>query len=71
MLHDARFGRTVGILGILIGAVVILGFNIYTFPTPPKDAGLFDPGPVSGLWYLVVTIEMILYAYRSSKRSEA
>jgi len=64
MLRDSRFGKLVGILGILIGAVVILGFNIYTFPTPPRDAGLFDPGPVSGLWYLIVTIQIIYFVLK-------
>jgi hypothetical protein len=70
MLYDPRFGRIVGILGILIGAVVLLGFNIYTFPTPPKDAGLFDPGPVSGLWYLVVTIQVIVHVIRINRLPE-
>lgn len=69
MLRDARFGKIVGILGILIGAVVILGFNFYSFPTPPKDAGLFDPGPVSGLWYAIVTIQVIYYVIRNRKKT--
>jgi len=56
MLAHPRFGKLVGAAGILVGGVVILGFNFYTFPVPPKDAGLFDPGPVSGLWYLWVVI---------------
>lgn len=54
MLKDRRYGRIVGSLGLLVGGVVILGFNIVSFPTPPRDAGLIDPGPVSGLWYLLV-----------------
>ena len=64
MLRDSRFGKLVGVFGILIGAVVILGFNIYTFPTPPRDAGLFDPGPVSGLWYLIVTFQIIYFVLK-------
>jgi hypothetical protein len=35
-----------------------LGFNAYTFPDPPKDAGLIDPGPVTGLWYLWAVINV-------------
>jgi hypothetical protein len=68
MLRDARFGKIVGTLGILIGGIVILGFNIYSFPTPPKDAGLFDPGPVSGVWYTIVTIQIIYFAIKERKK---
>jgi hypothetical protein len=59
MLGDERFGKIVGWAGIAIGLVVIIGFNMATFPDPPADAGLFDPGPLTGIWYLVVTIQMI------------
>jgi hypothetical protein len=59
MLTDRRFGKIVGSMGIVVGAVVIIGFNLATFPDPPADAGLFDPGPLSGLWYLLVVIQMI------------
>ena len=59
MIHDRRFGRIVGWLGVVIGGVLILGFNAWTFPLPPKDAGLLDPGPLSGLWYLAVVILLI------------
>ena len=69
MLRDTRFGKIVGTLGILIGGIVILGFNIYSFPTPPKDAGLFDPGPVSGLWYTIVTIQIIYFAIKERKKA--
>ncbi len=70
MLRDVRFGKIVGILGILIGSIVILGFNFYSFPTPPKDAGLFDPGPVSGLWYTIVTIQIIYFVMKQRKKDE-
>jgi hypothetical protein len=61
MLGHPRFGRIVGIAGIVVAGVLILGFNSYSFPTPPKDAGLIDPGPISGLWYLWV----VFLAFRS------
>jgi hypothetical protein len=38
--------------------LLIVGLNIGTFPTPPANAGLFDPGPLMGLWYLMVTVNM-------------
>ena len=63
MLNHPRFGKVIGIAGIIVGGVVILGFNFYTFPDPPKEAGLIDPGPITGLWYLWV----VVYVFRSFK----
>ncbi len=56
MLGHPRLGRVVGWAGILIGGVAVLGFNLYTLPTPPANAGLIDSGPLCGLWYLVVIV---------------
>jgi hypothetical protein len=58
MWRHPRFGRVVGVAGLAIGAG-LLGVNFYTFPAPPASAGLFDPGPAMGLWYLAVTILMV------------
>jgi hypothetical protein len=55
MLRHPRFGRVIGSLGVIIGAA-LLGFNLYTFPAPPAEAGSIDLGPLLGLWYLAVTI---------------
>jgi len=57
MLHHPRFGRVFSAVGILIGGG-LLALHLYTFPTPPQNAGLVDLGPALGLWYLVVTIQM-------------
>lgn len=57
MLRHPRFGRVFAILGLAIGAGLIV-LNFYTFPTPPANAGFIDPGPAIGLWYLAVTIQM-------------
>jgi hypothetical protein len=59
MIRDRRFGRLVGVLGAFIGAVMLLGFNLYAFPDLPRNVGLVDPGPITGLWYLVVTVLMM------------
>lgn len=59
MLRHPALGRVMGGLGIAIGTVLVLGFNLYTMPRLPRDAGLFDPGPVTGLWYLATTILVI------------
>jgi hypothetical protein len=59
MLGHPKLGRIFGWPGILIGAG-ILAFNFLTFPKPPAESGLFDLGPVMGLWYLAVGIKLIL-----------
>jgi len=59
MIRDRRFGKLVGVLGAFIGAVMLIGFNLYGFPELPRNAGLVDPGPITGLWYLVVTVLMM------------
>lgn len=53
-----RVGRVIGATGVAV-AVVLLVLNIATFPIPPASAGSFDLGPFAGLWYLVVTIQII------------
>jgi hypothetical protein len=53
-----RFGRVVGAVGVLVAAA-LLASNIATFPIPPASAGSFDLGPFAGLWYLVVTVQII------------
>jgi hypothetical protein len=55
MLRHARFGVVFGASGLVV-AVVLLALNLYTFPEPPGEAGLFDAGPFVGLWYLAVSI---------------
>jgi hypothetical protein len=55
MLRHPRLGRVIGTAGIVIG-LLLLGFNIFTFPVPPAEAGSVDFGPLIGLWYLAVTI---------------
>jgi len=58
MMKHPRFGKIFGFVGILIG-LLLLVFNLATFPTPPGDAGLIDFGPFVGIWYLVATVLII------------
>lgn len=55
MLRHPRFGRIFGGVGMVI-ALLLIGFNLYTFPTPPANAGLIDFGPLVGLWYAAASI---------------
>jgi hypothetical protein len=66
MFRHPRFGRVFAATGVAIGFTLLL-FNLYTFPTPPANVGLVDLGPVVGLWYLAVTVQM----WRSLSWAEA
>lgn len=57
MLRHPRFGKAFAVPGLAI-AVALLALNLYSFPAPPRDAGLVDVGPLVGLWYLAVTVQM-------------
>jgi hypothetical protein len=49
-------------LGTLLGfacGLLLLVFNLITFPTPPDSAGLVDVGPIMGVWYLVISVQML------------
>ncbi len=59
MYNHPRLGKIVSIVGITIG-LLGLYFNLSTFPTPPAVAGSFDIGPLVGLWFLAVTIMIIV-----------
>ena len=58
MLAHPKFGKIFGAAGILL-ALLMLAFNLYTFPTPPMEAGLIDFGPFIGLWYFAITIQIL------------
>lgn len=58
MWKDERFGRLIGGFGILSSCGLLI-INLWTFPRPPAEAGLFDLGPVTGLWWIVVIIAWV------------
>lgn len=35
------------------------GMKLITFPEPPSETGLFDAGPLIGLWYGAVCIQIL------------
>lgn len=57
-ISHARLGRTIGVFGVLLG-IVLLYLNLWTFPTPPAEAGSLDIGPFVGLWYLAMTLMVL------------
>ena len=58
MLTHPRFGKIFGGIGITL-ALLLLAFNLYTFPIAPMDAGLIDFGPFTGIWYFAITVQIL------------
>jgi hypothetical protein len=58
MVADRRFGRWFGLPGIVVAAALYI-LNFATFPIPPESAGLVDVGPLVGLWYAVVWVQVL------------
>ncbi len=63
-----RLGRVLGVLGFTI-ACTLLVLNIAEFPTPPASSGSIDLGPLSGLWYAAVTVQVIRSLGWAAERS--
>lgn len=57
MFGRRGLGAWLAVPGLLIGSLLLI-FNVATFPTPPANAGLVDPGPLLGLWYLAVFVRL-------------
>ncbi len=57
MWRHPGFGRFFSLLSLVtIGPHFVM--KAITFPRPPAEAGLFDAGPLVGLWFAVVTIQI-------------
>ncbi len=57
MWRHPAFGRWFALFTTVTIAPHLLLKSI-TFPRPPAEAGLFDAGPLVGLWFLVMTIQI-------------
>lgn len=57
MFAHPRYRWPFAVPGLAIG-LLLLVLNLWTFPEPPDTAGLVDVGPLVGLWYLVVTVQL-------------
>ncbi len=53
-----RFGVVLGGITIFAG-LLLLVLNLWTFPAPPADSGLFDVGPFVAVWFLVLSVRMM------------
>ncbi len=59
MIAHPWFGKPLGVAGVLVG-LAALAVNVWTAPTPPS----FDFGPLGGLWFLAVSIQMLRLSRR-------
>ncbi len=60
------FGKIYGWTGIMaFGGLLFL--NLFTFPYVPAESGLFDLGPVVGLWFVALLIQTIRRARREDR----
>lgn len=58
MFNHPKLGKIISISGLLISVALII-LNAISFPVPPSNAGLFDLGPIVGLWYFIITLMII------------
>lgn len=58
MWSHPKFGKFFTLSGVVAGGLHF-GMKLLTFPEPPSEAGLFDAGPLIGLWYTLVTIQVL------------
>jgi len=71
MFNHPKFGKIFSLTGIII-SILLISFNIMTFPTPPAESGSVDLGPILGLWGLAVTINILIkYKWVDTKLSVA
>ena len=59
------FNKAIGWIGSLI-ALSLLVLNMYTFPNAPAESGLFDLGPLLGLWALVFYVWFAMVVFKKT-----
>lgn len=63
---NSEFNKVLGWIGSLI-ALGLLILNLTTFPNAPAESGLFDLGPLLGLWALIIYIRFAGVIYKKNK----
>ena len=58
LMKHKGFGTPFGIYGIACGSLLLI-FNLYTFPIPPRNANLFDVGPFTAVWWIWIIAQGI------------
>jgi hypothetical protein len=58
LLKHPFYGKWLAWPAMVIGVCGLL-LNLWTYPTPPGEAGLFDGGFLIGLWFLAFVVQTI------------
>lgn len=66
MWNYSKSAKWIAVLGFVAGGSHFL-LKFYTFPKPPAESGLFDVGPLIGVWALVISIWMLFNINEKSK----
>lgn len=59
MLRKLGVWKAAGAVGLVSG-MLLIGFNLYYFPTPPSTVGSVDFGPLVALWLVVIFILLLV-----------
>ncbi len=70
LMRAPGLDRWLGALGML-SAASLLVLNLSTFPVPPGEAGSVDLGPAVGLWFMVVSIRVLVVTLRGPRAPAA
>lgn len=66
MLGHRRFGLWWGVPAIAVGTLLLV-LNAITVPDPPASAGLFDAGPLGGLYALALSVYLVKLGFGDRK----
>lgn len=59
MYRHTRLGAVWAVPSFVVG-LLLMALNVATFPFPPATRGLFDIGPLVGLYYLLLSIRVVM-----------
>lgn len=60
MIGRSRAATAFGVAGIGVAGLTLV-LNLWTLPVPPAEAGLFDAGPYTGGWFLLVSVWVLFF----------
>jgi hypothetical protein len=70
MWRHPAFGRAISLASVaLVGPHLVM--KAITFPVPPAEAGLFDAGPLVGVWFTLVTACVVRCLWRQPSHGRA
>lgn len=58
MYGHRDFGKFLGVFGVVAAGALLIA-NLAAFPYLPTESGLIDFGPVTGVWWLAVIVQMV------------